>query len=175
LAQSQWIGVDEALTRTNGLLGRYPDNSALITDHIQAGRVPARGVEDNQLRPVDPGTVKEIDFEARRIYLRRDSSHNWRYRILTEAALDWSALEPLVQPESRTASRRTTIHAQTECEDWLAGLPASPVRRKEDVRAEAMRQPFGESLSSLAFDRAWANAAHPAWKRSGPKVRRARK
>jgi hypothetical protein len=76
--------------------------------------------------------------------------------------------------DALAAEGRATIRAETQCALWLASLPASPVRRREDVRADAM-QSFGKSLSNKAFDRAWANAAHAEWKRPGPKARRARK
>jgi hypothetical protein len=141
---AQWIGVDEALARTNKLLGWDPDRdlpprwwppdySALITDHIQAGRVPARGIDwEHKLRPVTPGQVERITFWSRTIYLRKDGPYNpspWS-GMLREAALDWSALKPLVQPEIGPASRRTRSARpepplpEAELKDFLVKLQA---------------------------------------------------
>jgi hypothetical protein len=125
----------------------------------------------------------------KRVYLRDGRLDPRRSRITFEALLELAQdrgdadallveLAKCVQDEgvgdALADEGRATIGAETQCALWLAGLPASPVRRREDVRADAM-QSFGKSLSNKAFDRAWAKAAHPAWKRSGPKVRRSRK
>jgi hypothetical protein len=99
-----WISVNEAFHRTYNLLG---DQSALITDHIQAGRVDARGYDwEGKLRHVTPGTVDHIAFFPGTIWLRRPPYSSFDRWMLTKAALDWSALEPLVQPEIVPAWRR---------------------------------------------------------------------
>jgi hypothetical protein len=151
--KAEWIALNAARERTNDLLGWYPDHATLIEDHIKAGRVPARGVADwdGQLRPVDPGQVERIEFEFRRIYLRRDGRDRLlgRFRILTQAALDWSALEPLVQPEIVTASRRTRYDRakppllEAELRDFLVKLreEASRIPPQEDCEA-AVRAHF---------------------------------
>jgi hypothetical protein len=102
-----WISVHEAWYRTYKLLGG--DQTALITDHIQAGRVPARGYDwGGTLRPVTPGTVDQITCGSGTIWLRRPHVYStlemW---MLTRAALDWSLLEPLVQPEIVPAWQRS--------------------------------------------------------------------
>jgi hypothetical protein len=99
-----WISLNEAWYRTYKLLG---DQKALITDHVQAGRVSARGYDwEGKLRPVTPGTVDEITFSSGTIWLRRPLHSSLDRWMLTKAALDWSALEPLVQPEIVPAWRR---------------------------------------------------------------------
>jgi hypothetical protein len=65
---------------------------------------------------------------------------------------------------------RTTNGAETQCAHWLKGSPASPVRRKKDVKAEAIRL-FGPALSGRSFDRAWHINAPAAWKRAGSKAK----
>ena len=130
-----WISVNEAWHRTNKLLGG--DQSALITDHIQAGRVPARGYDwEGKLRPVTPGTVDEITFSSGTIWLRRPLHSSLDRWMLTKAALDWSKLEPLVQPEIVPARQRSLPDAPK------APLPEAELRAfLKKLRADLGRNP----------------------------------
>ncbi len=68
-----------------------------------------------------------------------------------------------------------TAAAEDACREWIqerAQDSETPARPKRDALfADAQDQPFGKGLSRLAFNRAWANAAPPEWKKPGRKPR----
>jgi hypothetical protein len=59
---------------------------------------------------------------------------------------------------------------QADCVAWLRSLPPTPVPTKDAAKTAAKRAI--EGLSGRQFDRAWHQAAPPAWKRAGPKTPR---
>jgi hypothetical protein len=86
--------------------------------------------------PVTPGKVERIEFITRTIYLLRDNSNLWQYRMLTKAALDRSKLEPLVQPEIVPARQRSLPDAPK------APLPEAELRAfLKKLRADLGRNP----------------------------------
>jgi len=164
-----WLAREQAVTiireRVGGSVGR---SQKILQDARAAGEVRFRADPGPVLLTKDDGI---LGFSMKPGSLISDGLRDQAAinQISSEDLLDWlDRNHPQLQtapPGGRGFQTNKEASLKARCISWIKHQPAQPIRKREDLKAEAQAEIPG--LSGRQFTAAWDEAAPAEWKQAG--------